>query len=146
MRKMSEEKHFSVELELLRNYEFKVGFGFEGIEDLIMDEQPPTGEGKGPDAASFILAAVGNCLSASLSFCLRRSRVEVKGMRTKVEGTIARNEEGRWRIKGIKVRLYPELDENNKDQLDRCTEIFENYCITTQSIRKGIPVEVEVVK
>jgi len=67
-------------------------------------------------------------------------------MRTKVEGTIARNEEGRWRIKGIKVRLYPELDENNRNQLDRCIEIFENYCITTQSIRKGIPVEVEVVK
>jgi len=143
---MSEEKNFSVELELLRNYEFKVGFSLEGVEDLVMDEPPPSGEGKGPDASSFILAAVGNCLSASLSFCLRRSRVEVKGMRTKVEGTIARNEEGRWRIKGIKVRLYPELDENNRNQLDRCIEIFENYCIATQSIRKGIPVEVEVVK
>ncbi len=91
MKKMSEEKHFSVELELLRNYEFKVGFGLEGVEDLVMDEQPPAGEGKGPTASSFILAAVGNCLSASLSFCLRRSRVEVKGMRTKVESTIARN-------------------------------------------------------
>ncbi|MFB0543433.1 MAG: OsmC family protein [Candidatus Bathyarchaeia archaeon] len=143
---MSEEKTFSVELELLRNYEFRVGFNLEGVGDLIMDEPPPGGEGKGPNASSLILAAVGNCLSASLSFCLRRSRVEVKGMKTEVEGTIARNEEGRWRIKEIKARLHPEVDEGQRNQLERCIEIFEQYCIATQSIRKGVDVDVEVVK
>jgi uncharacterized OsmC-like protein len=89
---MSEEKTFSVELELLSNYKFRAGFHLEGVEDLIMDEPPPVGEAKGPNASSLVLAAVGNCLSASLSFCLRRSRVEVKGLRTEVEGTMARNE------------------------------------------------------
>jgi len=143
---MSEEKKFSVEVELLRNYEFQVTFHLEGVEGLIMDEPPPVGEGKGPNATSLILAAVGNCLSASLSFCLRKSRVEVKGMRTEVEGTIARNEEGRWRIKKIKATLHPEVDEEQRDRLERCIEIFERYCIATQSIRKGIDVEVEVIR
>jgi uncharacterized OsmC-like protein len=143
---MSEEKNFSIGLELLSNYEFKIDFDLEGVENLLVDEQPPTGEGKGPDAARLVLAAVGTCLSASLSFCLRRSRVEVKGLRTEVEGTIARNEEGRWRIKRIRARVHPQVDEEQGSPLERCIEIFEQYCIATQSIRQGIPVEVEVVR
>jgi len=143
---MSEEKNFSIDMELLRNYEFKIDFDLKGVESLLVDEQPPVGEGKGPDAGRLVLAAVGTCLSASLSFCLRRSGVEVKGLRTKVEGTIARNEEGRWRIKKIKARLHPSMDDGQGNQLERCIEIFEQYCIATQSIRKGIDVEVEVVK
>jgi len=143
---MSEEKNFSIELELLRNYEFKINFDLEGVDNLLVDEQPPTGEGKGPDAVRLVLAAVGTCLSASLSFCLRRSRVEVKGLRTEVGGTIARNEEGRWRIKKIRARVHPQVGEEQRSHLERCVEIFEQYCIATQSIRQGIPVEVEVVR
>jgi uncharacterized OsmC-like protein len=143
---MSEEKHFSIGLELMRNYECKINFDLEGVESLTVDEQPPVGEGRGPDAARLVLAAVGTCLSESLSFCLRRSRVEVKGLRTEIEDTIARNEEGRWRIKKIKAKLHPEVDEEQRSRLERCIEIFEQYCIATQSVRQGIPVEVEVVK
>jgi len=143
---MSEEKNFSIDMDLLRNYEFKIDFNLKGVENLLVDEQPPVGEGKGPDTARLVLAAVGTCLSASLSFCLRRSRVEVKGLRTEVEGTIARNEEGRWRIKQIRAKMHPQVDEEQRSHLERCIEIFEQYCIATQSIRQGIPVQVEVVR
>ena len=75
---MSEEKRLSVEVELLRNYEFRVNFNHDGVETLIMDELPPVGEEKGLDTSRLILAAMRNYLSASLSFCLRKSRVEVR--------------------------------------------------------------------
>ena len=67
-------------------------------------------------------------------------------MKTEVEGTVARNEEGRWRVKRMKVWLHPEVDEGQRRQMEWCVEIFEQYCVTTQSVRKGIDVEVEVAR
>ena len=61
-----------------------------------------------------------------------------------VSGVRARNEEGRWRIREMHVELTPELDEEHAGQLERCIEIFENFCIVSQSVRQGIPISVEV--
>ena len=141
---MSEEKTFQVEVEQERDFVFKVDFGLKGVDDLIMDEPEPVGGGIGPNAERLVAAAVGNCLSASLLFCLRKSRVEVSGMKTTVEGVIARNEEGRWRIRELSVELTPEVDEDQRKQLERCIDIFEKFCIASQSIRQGIPINVEV--
>jgi len=142
---MSEERKLSIDVELLQNYEFKVDFHLEGVEDLIVDDLAPIGEGKGPSATMLVLAGVGNCLSASLVFCLRRSRVEVKDLKTEIEGILTRNEEGRWRIKKIDAKLHPLVDEQHQSQLKRCTEIFEQYCVATQSVREGIDVQVEIL-
>ena len=141
---MSEEKTFQVEVEHERDFVFKVDFGIDGVDDLIMDEPEPVGGGIGPNAERLVAAAVGNCLSASLLFCLRKSRVEVSGMKTTVEGVIARNEEGRWRIRELSVELTPEVDEDQRKQLERCISIFENFCIASQSVRQGIPINVKV--
>lgn len=141
---MSEEKTFQVEVEQERDFVFKVDFGLEGVDDLIMDEPEPVGGGVGPNASRLLAAAVGNCLSASLLFCLRKSRVEVSGMKAVVEGVVARNEEGRWRIRELNVELTPEVDGDLGKQLERCIGIFEQFCIASQSIRQGIPINVIV--
>ncbi|NIP36816.1 MAG: OsmC family peroxiredoxin, partial [Thermoplasmata archaeon] len=57
-----------------------------------------------------------------------------------VRGVRARNEEGRWRIREMHVELAPEVDEEYGRQLERCVEIFENFCIVSQSVRQGIPI------
>lgn len=139
---MSEEQTFLVDVEQERDFVFKVDFGLEGVDALIMDEPEPVGGGVGPNASMLVAAAVGNCLGASLLFCLRKARVEVSGMRSTVRGVTARNEEGRWRIRELDVELTPEIDDEWRKQLDRCIDIFENFCIVTQSIRQGIPINV----
>lgn len=143
---MSEEKTFCVEVEQEKDYVFKIDFGIEGIEDLIMDEPEPVGGGTGPNAERLIAAAIGNCLSASLLFCLRKSKVEVSGMQAKVEGVVARNEEGRWRIRELNVELTPEIEGDKVKQLERCIVIFEQFCVASQSIRQGIPLNVKVYR
>lgn len=139
-----EERGFSVEVTLRDGYEFGVDFGMDGVDALTVDEPPPLGEGAGPNPARLLAAAVGSCMSASLLFCARRGRVPVEGIRTTVEGTLVRNETGRLRIGGLKVRLHPALGED-ADRWTRCLEVFEDYCIVGQSVRDGIPLDVEVV-
>jgi len=141
---MSEEMSFQVDVTREEGFAFRVDFGLEGVDNLKMDEPEPVGGALGPNASKVLAAAIGNCLSASLLFCLQRSRAEVRGMSATVRGVRARNEEGRWRIREMHVELAPEVDEEYGKQLERCVEIFENFCIVSQSVRQGIPINVEV--
>ena len=142
---MAEEKEMVITLELLKGFEFKVKFDLENVSDLLMDEPAPVGEGLGPNASRVLSAAVGNCLSASLLFCLTKARVNVEGLKTTVATTLARNEEGYWRVKVIRVKISPNVEGKFSAQMKRCIELFERYCIVTQSVRKGINVTVEVL-
>lgn len=140
-----DERQFRVELTLQRGYQFDVDFELPGVPALRVDELAPLGEGAGPNAARLLAAAVGNCLAASLEYCLERSRLPLKQLRTTVDGTLIRNEKGRLRIGKLHVRLEPALDAEGGPKLKRCLELFEDFCLVTQSVRTGIDVEVEVV-
>ncbi len=136
------EKVITTELELLNDYRLKVRFDGEELGNLTMDEPPPVGSGSGPNPAMLISAAVGGCLTESLLFCLRKSHADVKGMKTKIITTLKRNERGRLRIGAITIELKPQVDDITK--LARCREIFEDYCVVTESVKNGIPVEIRI--
>lgn len=138
------EHEFGVTLNWQHGYTFSVDFEKEGIPELLTDEPAPLGEGAGPNPARLLAAAVGNCMSASLKFCLERAHVDVQGLQTRVEGTMVRNERGRMRIASLRVRLEPTLDAANLARIGRCLEVFEDFCIVGQSVRQGIDVTVEV--
>ena len=112
-----------------------------------MDEPAPLGGDKGPSASMVLSAAGGNCLSASLLFCLQKARVYSKIIRTEVSTSITRNEKGRLRLSGSKVSINVELDkaEAATNRINKCMELFEDFCVVTQSVRNGINVEVEVI-
>jgi organic hydroperoxide reductase OsmC/OhrA len=109
-----------------------------------MDEPPPLGKDKAPSASRILAAAVGNCLSASLLFCMRKARAEIKAIHTDVSVHMDRNEQGRLRIGKIEVAIDPKLEAADQAKLDRCLELFEDFCIVTQSVRRGIDVQVAV--
>jgi uncharacterized OsmC-like protein len=138
-----EERDFSVEVTLRDGYEMAVDFGLDGVDALTVDEPPPLGEAAGPNPARLLGAAVGSCMGASLLFCMRRARVPVDGLRTRVEGTVVRNEQGRMRIGALRVKLMPRVGEDGA-RMERCLELFEDFCIVGQSVRDGIPLTVEV--
>jgi organic hydroperoxide reductase OsmC/OhrA len=138
------EKPFTLALTLRDGYAFSVDFEQEGIPPLLLDESPPLGVGRGPDAARLLAAAIGNCLGASLLYCLRKARVEVRGMHTTVEGTLVRNQRGRVRIGAIRVKLAPDVAPEQRDRVSRCLGLFEDFCIVTESVRQSVRVDVEV--
>ncbi len=138
------EQPFTVTLDLKQGYVFHVDFGQPGAAHLLVDEPPPLGEGRGPNAARVLAAAVGNCLSASALYCLRRARIDVQGLRTVVTGHLVRNEQGRLRIGNLSVTLHLDLKEEDRSRVGRCLELFEDFCVVTASVRQGIDVTVRV--
>jgi uncharacterized OsmC-like protein len=131
-------------MEQIEDFEFKVKFDWDNVPELTMDEPEPIGQRKGPNASRLLAAAVGNCLTASLLFCLQKSRVELTGLKTTVKGTRIRNEQKRLRIGGLDVSITVEgLADPTKAQ--RCLELYEDFCLVTASVRDGLRVNVEVV-
>jgi hypothetical protein len=48
------------------------------------------------------------------------------------------------RIGGLHVRLEPRLAEADRARIGRCLELFESYCVVTESVRRGIRVDLDV--
>ncbi len=141
---MSPVQSHRVSIELTKGYQFLVRFeDVEGKPTLLCDEPPPLGDGEGPNPAAVLGAAVGNCLAASLAFCLRKARLDPVHLNASVTTHVARNEQGRFRIASIDVELAPELPAQLAGQ-KRCEELFEEFCTVTASIRRGIPVSVSL--
>jgi len=134
---------FKLAIEQVEGFEFRVRFDKENYPHLLIDEPAPHGRDVAPNPARILAAAIGDCLSASLLFCLRRSRVQVSGIAAEVEVALVRNENKRLRIGSVDVRLHPKLAEDGEGYRG-CLEAFEDFCIVTQSVRQGLDVRVHV--
>jgi hypothetical protein len=89
---------------------------------------------------------VANCLSASLLFCLAGKFKQPLGkLRTRVHAEMARNDKGRVRIGRFDVTIHLPEDASTLQHVDRCLAQFEDFCVVTESVRRGIPVGVRVV-
>ena len=140
---MSEERSHHATVRLARGYEFVGEFNdLPGAPAILLDEPPPLGDARGPSAVAVLGAAIGNCLATSLTHCLRRARADVQGMTAEVTTNVARDDRGRFRITGIDVELSPDVGDDKG--LERCSELFEDFCTVTASVRQGIPVRVSV--
>lgn len=140
---MNDHARFKVTLEQQEGFQFLVKFD-EGTV-LQMDEPAPLGEGSGPNASRVLAAAAANCLSASLLFCLRKFKESPGPVVTEVEGHIVRNEQGRMRVGQLDVTIHLADALGTLPRLAHCAESFEDFCVVTDSIRKGITVNVQVM-
>jgi organic hydroperoxide reductase OsmC/OhrA len=135
---------FDIRIEQLDGFAFRAHFDKPQFADLNMDEPPPLGHDSAPNAARIVAAAIGNCLGASLVFCMQRAGVTTHGLSAQVHVEIVRNEAKRLRIGKVKVNLEPNVSPDAVALLQRCTSVFEDFCMVTESVRKGIDVEVHV--
>lgn len=141
---MSEEGRFTIHLEHLEDYEFKVKFDWDSADDVLMDEPAPLGRRAGPNASRMLAAAAANCLSASLMFCVSKSEVPPQSMKTSATCKLVRNEKGRLRVGGMEVKLSVAAGIEQSARLKRCLTLFEDFCVVSASIREGIPLAVTV--
>jgi organic hydroperoxide reductase OsmC/OhrA len=137
-------KPFTVDVVQHDRFQFDIVFENEAWPTIRVDEPEPLGEDAGPNAVRLLAAAVGNCLAASLLFCLQKARVPVRDLGAHVEGVLERNARGRFRVVGMTVTLRPDVEGEPTPRFEHCLDIFEDFCVVTQSVREGIDVEVRV--
>lgn len=133
----------TVELKQEKDFRFAIDFG-GGIPVLYGDETPPLGGGTGPTPAHLLAAAVGNCMSDSLLFAIRKFKQHPEPIQAAVTATIDRNAQNRLRVQNMGVTLTLGVAASGLAHLDRALEQFEEFCTVGQSVRQGIPVTVEV--
>jgi organic hydroperoxide reductase OsmC/OhrA len=133
-----------VTLTQISDYSFNVSFDGTDIPDLLTDEGAPLGGGKGPNPSRMLMAAIANCLSASLLFAMRKYKNLPGTIRAEVRGTLGRNAEGRIRVQHVDVDLHLPDAAESYDQFERILQQFENFCVVTESVRSGIEIAVQV--
>lgn len=133
-----------VTLTQLSDFSFNVHFDDTLAQDLVTDEPAPLGGGVGPNPSRVLMAAIGNCLSASLLFALRKYRNQPGTIRAEVRGRLGRNADNRLRVQHVDVALHLPGDPAGYEHLDRILQQFEQFCVVTESVRAGIEVAVEV--
>ena len=144
---MNDEENHGFELKMVKTgpIEFKTIFDQDHFPELMFDEPERSGgANKYPNAARIVTAAMANCLSASLSFCLTKSKVEIEELTTKAKCIMGRNEDGRLRIKKIEVEIETKLDKEKEKKIQRCIDMFEKFCVVSQSLAEGIEIETKV--
>ena len=149
---MKQESTFTITMEKTGQMQFTTTFD-KNFPDLIFDESERSGgQDEYPNASRILTASIANCLSASFTFCLLKSRVPLDNVKIKAVATTTsqRNEESRWRIPVVKVELFPIFEgenpvpENILKRFERCSRIYEKYCTVTQSIKQGIDIQTSI--
>ena len=132
-----------VALKQKQDYQFEIVFG-AAVPSILGDEPAPLGAGAGPSPVQLLAAAVGNCLSDSLLFALRKFKQQPEPLQCEVLAQVGRNADGRLRVLQIKALLTLGVPANTLQHLDRVLAQFESYCTVTQSVGQGIDVVLEV--
>ncbi|MGA0533668.1 OsmC family protein [Hansschlegelia sp. KR7-227] len=132
-----------IRIKQLDGYRFVVDFGPE-LPGLLVDEAPPVGGGEGPFPEQLLVAAVANCLCASMVFALGKFKQDAGDVAAEADCVLGRNEEGRLRIQGIDVAITLGADAGDMDRIDRVLEQFERFCTVSESVKTGVPVSVRV--
>lgn len=133
----------TIRLTQRHDYQFDTHFG-DAVPDLMADEPAPLGQGLGPSPVQLLCAAVGNCLSASLLFSMRKYKLAPEPLSCEVEAQVGRNAENRLRVLEVTARLTLGVPAADLAHLERVLAQFESFCTVTESVRQGIPVAVEV--
>lgn len=137
------ERIIHVTLKQKQDYRFDIRFD-DAMPVLTSDEPAPLGTGRGPSPTQLLAAAVGNCLSDSLLFALRKFKQSPEPLSCEVHAEIGRNAEGRVRVLHMKAVLTLGVPAASLQHLDRVLAQFEAFCTVTQSVGQGIPISLEV--
>lgn len=141
---MSDEQIIRLTVEQEQDYAFRIRFDETSLPDLLTDEPSPLGTDTGPNPSRLLLAAVANCLTASLLFALRKFKNQPGPLVTTATARMGRNEQGRLRVEHIQCDVKLAEAAADHASMERILAQFENFCVVTESVRNGVDVTISV--
>lgn len=119
------------------------------FKDLNIDE-PATfhGTNLGPSAIEYLLIGIGGCLGTTFIFSLQKKNIELEMLKVEVEGNLSHTgPKMLLRLINIDVDLKFTPKEAGSDvEINKCIKEFTEYCVVTNSIANGLPINVNCMK
>ena len=119
------------------------------FKDLNVDEPVSFhGTDLGPSAVEYVLIGIGGCLGTTFTFCLRKNKIELETLKVIVEGELShKGPKMLLRLVNVNVDLnFVPKEVGSDKEINKCMKEFFEYCIITNSITKGLPINVNCKK
>jgi uncharacterized OsmC-like protein len=135
-----------VSLSLTENLNFKASARhFTGMN--VDEPESFHGTDIGPSSVEYLLIGIGGCLATTFAYSLQRRSIGVNGIDVVVDGRLAHVEpKKRLRLINVDVKItYLPQPNTSLKKINMCIEEFEEFCIVSQSIQNGFPINVECI-
>jgi len=76
----------------------------------------------GPSSVEYLLIGIGGCLGTTFIYCLQKRNVKMKSVEIEVDGKLSH------------------------EDINLCIKKFREYCIVSNSIANGLPINVQCLK
>lgn len=119
------------------------------FKDLNIDEPASFhGTNLGPSAVEYLLIGIGGCLGTTFIYCLQKRNIELESFEVEVDGKLTHTgPKMHLRLVNIIVNLkYKPKEETSAVEIEECVEEFKEFCIVTNSIANGMPIDVNCFK
>ncbi|NVM19179.1 MAG: OsmC family protein [Candidatus Lokiarchaeota archaeon] len=119
------------------------------FKDFNVDEPASFhGTDLGPSAVEYLLIGIGGCLGTTFIYCLQKNNIELATFEVVVDGTLSHTgPKMLLRLANIDVDLkFTPKEVNSDEEINRCIKEFSEYCVVTNSIANGLPINVNCKK
>jgi len=136
-----------VSLNYTENLHFKASV--RQFNDFNIDE--PTsfhGTDLGPSSVEYLLIGIGGCLGTTFMYCLQKRNVKMKSVEIEIDGKLSHvGPKLLLRLTKVDVEIKFIPEENaSSEEISECIKNFREYCIVSNSIADGLPINVNCNK
>ena len=102
----------------------------------------------GPSAVEYLLIGIGGCLGTTFIYCLQKENIELEDLKIEVEGKLSHSgPKMLLRLATVNVELkFTPKEANSEVEINKCIKKFREYCIVSNSIAEGLPINVKCTK
>ena len=128
-------------------------FGFttkvRHLKNFLIDEPLSfKGSDRGPSPVEYILIGIGGCLGMSFIHCTKKNDIKINKLNILVDGKMTHSSpSNQLQLVSVSVELNVvqfEEKEKEKKNLEKCIDSYRQYCIVSNSLIKGLPIDVKV--
>lgn len=104
------------------------------------------GTNLGPSSVEYLLIGIGGCISTTILYCFQKNNIEIETFNVRVEGKLKHvGPKNRLRLITVDVLIdFKPKDGLNQKKIEKCIKIYEEHCVVSNSIKMGLPINVNI--